>query len=137
MADTFPAMPPVKGGLTPYMTMDSAIKAVEFYKKAFAAEVAMVQPPDDKGRTMHAHLYINGSSLMLSDAYPDQGHPWKEPAGFNLTLTVGDTDQWFDRAIAAGCTAIMPPQDMFWGDRYGQLRDPFGVLWAINGPVKK
>ena len=50
---------------------------------------------------------------------------------------MGDTDQWFDRAIAAGCTVAMPVQDMFWGDRYGQLRDPFGVLWAINGPVKK
>ena len=68
-------LPPVKGGLTPYLTVDGAIKAVEFYKKAFAAEVAMVQPPDEKGRTLHAHLYINGSSLMLSDAYPDQGHP--------------------------------------------------------------
>jgi PhnB protein len=96
-----------------------------------------MQPPDEKGRTLHAHLYINGSSLMLSDAYPEHGHPLKPPASFNLTLTVGDTDQWFDRAIAAGCTVVMPPQDMFWGDRYGQLRDPFGVLWAINGPVKK
>ncbi len=136
MADQ-PKLPPVKGGLTPYLTVDGAVKAAEFYKKAFAAEVAMMQPPDEKGRTMHAHLYINGSSLMLSDAYPDQGHPWKELQGFNLTLTVGDTDQWYDRAIASGCTAIMPPQDMFWGDRYGQLRDPYGVMWAINGPVKK
>jgi PhnB protein len=130
-------LPPVKGGLTPYLTVDGAVKAAEFYKNAFAAELATMQPPDEKGRTLHAHLYINGSSLMLSDAYPEHGHPLKPPASFNLTLTVGDTDQWFDRAIAAGCTVVMPPQDMFWGDRYGQLRDPFGVLWAINGPVKK
>lgn len=74
---------------------------------------------------------------MLGDAYPEQGYPLKPPASFNLTLTVGDTDQWFDRAIAAGCIVVKPPQDMFWGDRYGQLTDPFGVLWAINGPMKK
>ena len=85
-----PKLPPVKGGLTAYLTVDGAVKAAEFYKKAFAAELAMMQPPDEKGRTMHVHLYINGSSLMLSDAYPDQGHPWKEPQGFNLTVNGAD-----------------------------------------------
>jgi PhnB protein len=129
--------PQVKGGVVPYLTVDGATKAAEFYKKAFAAEVAAIQPPDEKGRTMHAHLYINGSSVMLSDAYPEHGHPLKAPASFNLTLQVGDTDKWFDRAVEAGCTAVMPAQDMFWGERYGQLKDPFGILWAINGPVKK
>ena len=65
------------------------------------------------------------------------GHPLREPAGFNVTLPVDDVDAWYDRAIKAGCTAVMTPADMFWGDRYGQLKDPFGVLWAINGPIKK
>ena len=129
--------PEVKGGAIPYLTVDGAIKAAEFYKKAFAAETAAIHPADEKGRTMHAHVYINGGSVMLSDAYPEHGHPLQAPASFNITLTVGDTDSWYDRAVAAGCTAVMPPQDMFWGDRYGQLKDPFGVLWAINGPVKK
>jgi uncharacterized glyoxalase superfamily protein PhnB len=137
MADDFPPLPPVKGGLTPYLTLDGALKAAEFYKKAFAAEVAASHPPDEKGRTMHVHLYINGSSLMLSDAYPEHGHPLTAPSAFNLTLQVADVDEWFAKAVAAGCSAVMPPQDMFWGDRYGQLKDPFGVLWAINGPVKK
>lgn len=133
-----PATPPqVKGGVVPYLTVDGAIKAAEFYKKAFTAEVAAIHPPDEKGRTMHAHLYINGSSVMLSDAYPEHGHPLRAPASFNLTLQVGDTDRWFNRAVDAGCTAVLPVQDMFWGDRYGQLKDPFGVLWAINGPVRK
>ena len=136
MADQSPN-PQVKGGVVPYLTVDGATKAAEFYKKAFAAEVAAIQPPDEKGRTMHAHLYINGSSVMLSDAYPEHGHPLKAPASFNLTLQVDDTDKWFDRAIEAGCAVVMPAQDMFWGERYGQLKDPFGVLWAINGPVKK
>jgi PhnB protein len=129
--------PQVKGGVVPYLTVNGAAKAAEFYKKAFAAEIAVIHPPDEKGRTMHAHVYINSGSLMLSDAYPEHGHPLKEPAAFNITLPVADVDAWYDRAIKAGCTAVMPPADMFWGDRYGQLKDPFGVLWAINGPIKK
>ena len=132
-----PGMAPVKGGAIPYLTVDGAVKAAEFYRKAFAAELAALQPPDSKGRTMHVHLYINGSSLMLSDAFPDHGHPWREPAGFSITLQVNDVDAWYQRAVQAGCTATMQPTDMFWGDRYGQLTDPFGVSWAINGPAKK
>jgi PhnB protein len=128
--------PQVKGGIVPYLTVDGAAKAADFYTRAFAAEIAQIMPPDDKGRTMHAHVYINGNSLMMSDAYPEHGHPLKEPAAFSVMLKVDDADAWYDRAIAAGCTAIMPPADMFWGDRYGQLEDPFGVLWAVNGPVK-
>jgi uncharacterized glyoxalase superfamily protein PhnB len=131
------AQPQVKGGVIPYLTVDGAVNAVEFYKKAFAAEVAHVHPPDDKGRTMHAHVYINGSSLMMSDAFPEHGHPLRDPAGFNVMLPVADVDAWYDRAVKAGCTATMPPADMFWGDRYGQLKDPFGITWALNGPVKK
>ena len=132
-----PKMPPVKGGCIAYLSIDGAIKASELYKKAFDAQVAFVNPPDDKGRTMHVHLYINGSSLMLSDFYPDHGHPKVAPAGFNLTLTVDDADAWFERAVKGGMSVQMPLQDMFWGDRYGQLKDPYGVLWAVNGPVKK
>jgi len=130
-------MPQVKGGAVPYLTVNGAVKAADFYKKAFAAEVAGVHPPDEKGRTMHAHVYINGGSVMMSDAYPEHGHPLKEPAGFNVTLPVKDVDAWFDRATKAGCTSLMPPSDMFWGDRYAQLKDPFGILWALVGPIKK
>src|ERR1051326_1406606 len=126
------AQPQVKGGVIPYLTVNGAVKAVEFYKKAFAAEVAHVHPPDEQGRTMHAHVYINGSSLMMSDAYPEHGHPLREPAAFNVMLPVKDVDAWYERAVKAGCTAVMPPADMFWGDRYGQLKDPFGITWAIN-----
>lgn len=131
------SIPPVKGGAIAYLILDGAVKAAEFYQKAFAGELVRLIPPDDKGRTMHAHLYINGSSVMLGDFYPEHGHPVVAPAGFNVTLIVDDTDAWFDRAIAAGCTSAMPVADMFWGDRYGQVKDPFGVIWAINGPVKK
>jgi uncharacterized glyoxalase superfamily protein PhnB len=95
-----------------------------------------MMPPDEKGRTMHAHLYINDASVMLSDAYPEHGHALQAPAAFNIMLRVDDIDAWYQRAVAAGCTATMPPADMFWGDRYGQLKDPFGVTWAMNTPSK-
>jgi len=131
-----PANPPVKGGVVAYLQVDGAMKMAEFYKRAFGAEVAMAMPPDDKGRTMHVHLYINGSSVMLGDAYPEHGHPLQRPQAFNMTIMVPDVDAAFKRAIDAGAEPVLPVQDMFWGDRYGQLRDPAGVLWALNGPKR-
>lgn len=129
-------MPPVKGGLLPYLTVEGAVKAAEFYKKAFGAEEAFMVPVDEQGRTMHVHLYINDSSIMLSDAYPDYGHPFEKHQGFAIQLVVDDIDFWWERAVAAGAEVVMPVEVMFWGDRYGQLRDPFGVLWSMNAPVK-
>ncbi|MFG1349638.1 VOC family protein [Xanthobacter autotrophicus] len=131
----FSAMPPVKGGVTAYLTVDGAMKAVEFYKSALGAELAFAIPPDDSGRTMHVHLYINGSSVMLADPYPEYcAGPVEAPGGFNLSLQVTDTDAAFERAVAAGASVMMPPSDMFWGARYAQVRDPFGVVWAFNQP---
>jgi len=132
-----PAAAPVLGGLAPYLTIDGASKAADFYVRAFAAKEVARYPLDEQGRTMHIHLHINGSSLMLSDAYPEHGHPLQAPQAFNLTLQVRDLDSWWKRAIAAGCTAILEPQQMFWGDRYAQLRDPFGVMWAMNEPASR
>lgn len=128
-------MPPVKNGLLPYLTVGGAVKAAEFYKKAFGAEEAYRVPVDENGRTMHVHLYINGSSLMLSDAYPEFG-PFKGHEGFAIQLIIDDIDFWWDRAVSAGAEVVMPVELMFWGDRYGQLRDPFGVLWGLNAPSK-
>ena len=129
-----PAMPPVKGGLVPYITVNTA-RAGDFYKAAFGAEEAFCVPRDELGRTMHLHLYINGSSLMLCDAYPEHDHPMLPPQAYQLQLIVEDIDAWWDRAVQAGCDVVMPLEVMFWGDRYGQLRDPFGVMWAMNAPV--
>ena len=125
---------PVKGGVIAYLMIDGATKAAEFYKRAFGAEIAAAHPVDDKGRTMHIHLYINNGSLMLSDAYPDHGYPAVKPQGFTLTLNVDDVEGWWKRAVDAGAEVEMPLADMFWGARYGQLRDPFGVGWALNQP---
>jgi PhnB protein len=118
-------MPPVKNGLLPYITVDGALKAAEFYTRAFGAEQAFVVPPDEQGRTMHVHLYINGSSLMLSDAYPEHGHPFKTHQGFSLQLVVDDIDSLWERAVAAGVEVVMPVERMFWGDRsHGKAYSP-------------
>lgn len=131
--ETQPApMAPPKGGLVAYLQIDGAVAAAKFYEKAFGAEIAAMNPPDDQGRTMHVHLYINGSSLMLSDFYPDHGHPKVAHQGFSLALMVTDIEKQFQRAVDAGCTATLPVQKMFWGDLYGQLKDPYGVDWAMN-----
>jgi PhnB protein len=129
-----PAMPPTKGGLVAYLQLDGATKAAEFYKQAFGAEIAYAVPPDDKGRTMHVHLYLNGSSVMLSDAYPEYGSPLQKPQAFTMTLMVSDIDAAWKRATDAGAEVVMPVAKMFWGARYGQVRDPFGVVWAFNEP---
>lgn len=127
-----PAAAEVKGGVIAYLSIDGATKAAEFYERAFGARIAAAQPLDDKGRTMHIHLHINGGSLMMSDFYPEHGHPAMPPQGFSLMLPVDDIDAWWQRATDAGARVVMPVQTMFWGDRYGQLRDPFGILWALN-----
>jgi len=129
-----PAMPQVetKGGVVAYLAIDGAMKAAQFYEKAFAAEIAFAHPVDDQGRTMHIHLYINGSSVMLGDFYEEHGHGKVAPQGFTMQLIVDDCQAWFDRAVAAGCRSVVPPQKMFWGDTWGQAVDPFGVAWGFN-----
>jgi uncharacterized glyoxalase superfamily protein PhnB len=128
------AHPEVLGGIVPYLTVDGASKAAEFYTRAFAAREVFRHPVDDKGRTMHIHLHINGGSLMLSDAYPEHGHGFKPAQGYMLHLKVDGVDAWWQRAVKAGAEVVLPLQKMFWGDRYGQLRDPFGVMWSMGEP---
>jgi uncharacterized glyoxalase superfamily protein PhnB len=127
--------PEVIGGPIAYLLVDGATRAAAFYTKAFGAEEVARQPVDDKGRTMHIHLYVNGGSLMLCDPYPEHGHPAQVPQGFTLHLQVDDIDAWWKRAVAAGAEVVLPLQVMFWGDRYGQLKDPFGVLWSLGAPA--
>ena len=127
---------PVLGGVAPYLFVSNAAAAAEFYAKAFGAKEVARAPADPQGRLIHVHLVINGGSVMLSDPYPEHGCPYVPAAGFSLMFPVKDVDSWWQRAVDAGCTAAMPPQDMFWGDRYAQAKDPFGVTWAFVGPKK-
>jgi uncharacterized glyoxalase superfamily protein PhnB len=126
----------VRGGVIAYLQVEGATEAAAFYEKAFGAKRVAAHPVDDKGRTMHIHLHINGGSLMLSDFYPEHGVPRVQPQAFSLVLQVDDIDTRFQRAADAGCTVTMPVQKMFWGDRYGGLRDPFGVTWGFNEPAR-
>jgi len=128
-------------GLTPHLTISDgrAAEAIDFYTRAFGATERLRMPADDGKRLMHAHLTINGASLMLNDDFPEYrgGQAEGAPAGLTLHLQVDDADRWFERAKQAGATEIMALQDMFWGDRYGQIKDPFGYRWSIATPIAK
>jgi uncharacterized glyoxalase superfamily protein PhnB len=124
------------GGLVTYLNIDGAAKAANLYEKAFDAKEVFRYPVDDKGRTMHIHLHVNGSSLMLGDFYPEHGHAITPAEGFTMTLIVDDIEMWCKRAADAGMQVTMPIQKMFWGDFYCQLSDPFGIRWAMNQPDK-
>ncbi|GAM96741.1 phnB protein [alpha proteobacterium U9-1i] len=127
----------VLGGVVAYLCVDGALKASQFYQQAFGATEAFAHPPDETGRTMHVHLHVNGSSLMLSDGYPEHGHPFEKPQGFTLHLKIeSGIDAVWKRAVDAGCEIVLPLQMMFWGDNYGQVRDPFGVLWSMGETPK-
>jgi PhnB protein len=125
-------------GVVPYLILGGAggIAAIDFYEKAFGAEVVHKAPAEDGRRLMHAHLRINGGSLMFSDAFPEHGCPAQPPAATILHIDVEDADAAWSRALAAGAEVTMPLDNQFWGQRYGQVRDPFGFTWSIGGPVK-
>lgn len=126
-------------GVTPYLTVKGGKAAVEFYTRAFDAVEFSRQPADDGERLLHSHLGINGGSVMLSDWFPEMagGAVAPQPAGVTLHLHVDDADRWFERALAAGAVVKFPLADQFWGDRYGQVTDPFGHSWSIGAPLAK
>jgi uncharacterized glyoxalase superfamily protein PhnB len=119
--------------VTPSIVVRGASEAIEFYKKAFGA-VEMGRMPGPGGKIMHAELRIGDSRIMLADAFPEYGS--NSPLALKGTpvfihLYVNDADAVFQQAVAAGAKPIMPPADMFWGDRYGQVEDPSGHRWSI------
>jgi PhnB protein len=130
---TVKAIPEGYHTLTPYMTVRDAARAIEFYKQAFGAvEKGVMTGPE--GKIMHAELRIGDSLLMLADEFPQFGSLSPQTtggSGTGLHIYVEDVDSAFDRAIGAGATVEMPVADMFWGDRYGKLVDPFGHKWSI------
>ena len=121
--------------ITPYLTVKDAAKVIQFYKDAFGAtELERHNSPD--GRIMNASIKIGDSILMLSDEFPEYGCGVLPPSSLKgttvmLHIYTEDVDAVFANAIKAGCTVKMPVDDMFWGDRYGQLADPFGHFWSI------
>ncbi len=114
--------------------MKGASQAIEFYKKAFGAEELARMPGPDGKSIMHAPLKIGDSHLFLVDEFPEmgsQGRIKRRRSPVTIHLYVEDVDSAFNTALAAGARQIMPPADMFWGDRYGKLVDPFGHEWSL------
>jgi len=127
------AIPDGYYSLTPYLVCKGAAKAIDFYTTAFGAEETVRMPGPD-GQVMHAEIKIGNAMLMLSDENKERGYLSPDSIGGTATSIMfytDDVDAVFERAIAAGATSEMPPADMFWGDRMGNLIDPFGHKWAI------
>lgn len=132
----------VQPALSPYLIVDDAAGAIDFYVKAFdAVELGRVPGPD--GRLINAAVTINGSTVMLNDDFPEMcGGKSMTPKALGGTpvtihLTVADVDAKFQQAIDAGATVVAPLEDQFWGDRYGVLQDPFGHLWSMGQPLRE
>lgn len=119
--------------VTPYLTVNDAARAIDFYKRAFGAQetVRMQGPP---GKIGHAELKIGDSIVMVADEMPGSGCRSPQALGgstVNIFLYVKDVDSAFKQAVNAGAKAEAQPEDMFWGDRYGRLSDPFGHSWSL------
>jgi PhnB protein len=136
MAKSMPhPIPAGHHAITPHLIIKGASEAIEFYKRAFGAEEISRMPfptPGGQVRLGHAALKIGDSILFLSDEFPEQGGLGPGASSpVTLHLYVTDVDAAFARAVGAGAKVSMPPADMFWGDRYGKLIDPFGHHWSI------
>lgn len=119
--------------VTPYLAIKDAAKALDFYKKAFGAtETYKLMMPD--GRLGHGEIRIGDSVIMMADEFPEYGGNSPETLGGSpvcLHLYVEDVDAFFKKAVAAGAKELKPIMDQFYGDRSGQLQDPFGHLWWV------
>jgi PhnB protein len=130
------AVKPIPEGyhsLTPYLAVEDADKAIEFYKDAFGATELLRMPGPD-GKIAHAELQIGDSKLMLSDPFPQSNvKPPSERGGptASIFMYVEDVDSIFDQAQRTGAKVVSELEDMFWGDRFGTLSDPFGHVWSI------
>ena len=124
--------------ITPHLVCDGAAAAIEFYKKAFDA-VERCRVPGPQGKLIHAAIRIGDSSVMLVDEMPECGALGPKARGgssVTIHLQVEDVDAVVERAVAAGAKITMPVDDMFWGDRYGQIEDPFGHSWSVATHVR-
>ena len=121
--------------LTPTLTVRGAANAIEFYKKAFAAQEIMRFPGLDGKTIMHAELKIGNSKIMLNDEIPQMNCLSPQSVGgasSGIFLYVEDADSVFNKAVSSGAKITMPIMDAFWGDRCGQIEDPFGHKWTIS-----
>jgi len=124
--------------VTPHLTCAGAADAIEFYKKAFGA-VELARLPGPNGKLMHAMIRIGDSAVMLVDEAPEWGMLGPKAlkgSAVTIHLYVENADATVETAVKAGAKITMPLQDMFWGDRYGSLEDPFGHRWSVGTHVR-
>lgn len=117
-----------------YLVVKDATKAIDFYQKAFGAEPGEVMRLPDGSGVMHAEVRIGNSTVMLTAENPQWNARSAESLGgspVSLHIYVNDADKLFQRALDAGCQVSAPMMDAFWGDRYGKVKDPFGIEWGI------
>lgn len=132
---------PIPAGMhtiTPHLVCAGAADAIEFYKQAFNA-IELSRLADPTGKLMNAMIRIGDSTLMLNDEYLDWGVRGPQTIGgspVTIHLYVADVDTAYAQAVAAGATVKMPVSDMFWGDRYGVLTDPFGHSWSLATHIR-
>lgn len=125
--------------ITPSFTFKDSQKAIDFYRKAFDAKTLDLMPNLNGKGVMHATLRIGDSIIMMGDENPEQKCLSAETMGgspISFYLYVPNADDAFQKAVAAGCAAVMPVTDMFWGDRAGSVRDPFGYSWMVATHAK-
>ncbi len=136
MPEATSAIPP---GVYPYLSVKGGKAAIDFYTRAFSAAEEYRAYGEDGERIMHARFRVNGFAILLSDDFPEfrGGAEAPPPSGVTIHLEVEDADAWWTRAVDAGATIVMPLADQFWGDRYGQVKDPFGHSWSIGAPIKR
>lgn len=125
------AIPKGFHSLSPYLTVNNALKAIEFYKKAFGAEE--LYRMEAGGKIGHSELKVGDSRFFLSDEFPEMGNraPRENENGISMLLYVTNVDDTFKKALAAGATELEELKNQFWGDRMGALLDPFGHRWSL------
>ena len=142
MSKSVQPIPTGQENLIPHLVCDPCSEAIEFYKKAFGAEEIMRMPAPDGRRIMHAEIRIGKNLVFLVDDFPEfcggKSESPKVLKGTPVTIHryVENCDAAIKRAVDAGANILMPAQDMFWGDRYGAVTDPFGHKWSLATHIK-
>jgi len=120
--------------VTPMLTVKNSVRAIDWYKKAFGADVRTIAAGPTPGSTIHAEFRIGDCSIFIADEMPmasTKSPPSLGGSSASITLYFSDCDSVYNRAVAAGAEVLMPIADMFWGDRYSIIKDPFGCVWSI------
>ena len=139
MSETVKPIPDGSSRITPHLVIAGAAEAISFYEKAFGAKELHRMLCPATGKVMHAAMSFETSQVYLADEFPNYGSLGPKSIGGSpvvIHLYVEDVDAVFNTAVEAGATPTMPPMDMFWGDRYGKLVDPFGHQWSLATHVE-